>query len=108
MAAQEKYDSASPIGPICIRRHPVFCQTKRFRKRSIGRAVSGDPLCGEQRRLVLASGPAAGGRRLGSFQRAESICTSDLTLIEADRTLHRLAVVGKVDFRDASGSPGSA
>ena len=37
-----------------------------------------------------------------SFQRAESICTSDLTLIEADRTLHRLAVVGKVDFRDAA------
>ena len=47
-------------------------------------------------------GQPLGNAAWRSFQRAESICTSDLTLIEADRTLHRLAVVGKVDFRDAA------
>ena len=47
------------------------------------------------------------GRRLGdavwqSFRRAEGVFTSDLTLVEADRTLHRLAATGELDFGDAA------
>ena len=37
-----------------------------------------------------------------SFQRAAGVFTSDLTLVEADRTLHRLAAVGELDLGDAA------
>ena len=33
-----------------------------------------------------------------SFQRAEGVFASDLTVVEADRTLHRLAATGELDF----------
>ncbi len=47
------------------------------------------------------------GQRLGdavrqSFQRAEGVFTSDVTLVEADRTLHRLATTGELDPGDAA------
>ncbi|MYF77881.1 MAG: type II toxin-antitoxin system VapC family toxin [Acidobacteria bacterium] len=37
-----------------------------------------------------------------SFQRADGVFTSDLTLVEADRALHRLAAAGALDAGDTA------